>query len=126
EGLLLEPHNGILLDLWLTLATWHAYTKLRLYSSSTVQHFTSATTELGMQARRFIRTTCEAFFFSALAGTPLPLTLYPKFESRSPLAATYKYHLLGDYPEAITRLGTTDSYSTQIVRFFAFVCLEPF
>jgi hypothetical protein len=29
--------------------------------------------------------------------------------------ATYKFHALGDYVEAIRRFGTTDSYSTQIV-----------
>lgn len=29
---------------------------------------------------------------------------------------TYKYHALGDYPNTIRRIGTTDSYSTQPVR----------
>lgn len=28
---------------------------------------------------------------------------------------TYKYHSLGDYPNTIRRLGTTDSYSTEPV-----------
>ena len=28
---------------------------------------------------------------------------------------TYKFHSLGDYPEAIRQFGTTDSYSTQLV-----------
>ena len=32
---------------------------------------------------------------------------------------TYKYHALGDYCDTIRRFGTTDSYSTQSVSFFA-------
>ncbi|KAJ7635896.1 hypothetical protein B0H17DRAFT_899754, partial [Mycena rosella] len=112
EGLLPEPHNGILLDLWFTLATWHAYTKLRLHSSSTVQGFTSATTELGVQARRFIRTTCEAFVTYEL---PKETAGRARREAQKKSAsgktsnssttkkrktwntATYKYHSLGDY-----------------------------
>ncbi|KAF8595596.1 hypothetical protein BDV93DRAFT_456545, partial [Ceratobasidium sp. AG-I] len=31
---------------------------------------------------------------------------------------TYKLHAMGDYADAIELLGTTDSYSTQIVRNF--------
>jgi hypothetical protein len=30
--------------------------------------------------------------------------------------STYKFHALGDYANAIRQYGTTDSYSTQIVR----------
>jgi hypothetical protein len=33
---------------------------------------------------------------------------------------TYKVHALGDYVATIKRLGTTDSYSTQIVSFQVF------
>lgn len=33
---------------------------------------------------------------------------------------TYKLHALGDYPRTIRRFGTTDSYSTQTVRFPAY------
>ncbi|KAJ3768539.1 hypothetical protein FB446DRAFT_608422, partial [Lentinula raphanica] len=29
---------------------------------------------------------------------------------------TYKFHALGDYPWTIRTFGTTDSYSTQLVR----------
>ncbi|KAJ7671071.1 hypothetical protein B0H17DRAFT_848463, partial [Mycena rosella] len=126
EGLLPEPHNGILLDLWFTLATWHAYAKLRLHSSPTVQCFTNVTTELGVQARRFIRTTCEAFVTYEL---PKETTSRARREAQKNPAsgktttkkrknwntATYKYHSLGDYPVVISTLGMTDSYSTQIV-----------
>ncbi len=32
--------------------------------------------------------------------------------------STYKYHVLGDYPDLIARFGTTDNASTQTVSFF--------
>jgi hypothetical protein len=31
---------------------------------------------------------------------------------------TYKFHALGDYPDTVTRFGTTDSYTSEIVRSF--------
>ena len=37
---------------------------------------------------------------------------------------TYKYHVLGDYPETIQEYGTTDSYSTQMVRPFPSMVLK--
>lgn len=38
---------------------------------------------------------------------------------------TYKMHAFGDYPSSIEEFGTTDSFSTQIVRFvFNYGCVE--
>jgi hypothetical protein len=36
---------------------------------------------------------------------------------------TYKHHALGDYVDTIRRFGTTDSYSTQPVRFYPMICM---
>lgn len=36
--------------------------------------------------------------------------------------STYKYHALGDYPDLIATLGTTDNASTQTVR--ALICVH--
>lgn len=131
EGLLPTPHNEILLDLWFTLATWHAYAKLRSHSSSTIRRFTSVTTELGVKARRFIRTTCNFYVTHELqkeATRRARREAQKKFTTAAKTSnttsakkrkswntATYKYHSLGDYPHIIPTLGTTDSYSTQIV-----------
>ncbi|KAK6985226.1 hypothetical protein R3P38DRAFT_3450728 [Favolaschia claudopus] len=61
EGLLPELHNGIVLTVCFTLATWHAYAKLRLHTSSSLGYFRNTTTDLGVQMRRFNRTPCEAY-----------------------------------------------------------------
>ncbi|KAJ7016995.1 hypothetical protein C8F04DRAFT_1339278 [Mycena alexandri] len=61
EGLLPEPHNGILLSLIFTLATWHAYGKLRMHSSSSIGAFRNVTAEFSASARHFKRTTCKAY-----------------------------------------------------------------
>jgi hypothetical protein len=37
----------------------------------------------------------------------------PKFKKLN--LETYKYHALGDYPNMIRRMGTTDNFSTQPV-----------
>ncbi|KAJ7651841.1 hypothetical protein B0H17DRAFT_900963, partial [Mycena rosella] len=126
EGLLPEPHNTILLDLWFTLATWHAYAKLRMHSSSTVRRFTNITTELGSQAQRFIRTTCAAFETyelpkettqrarrdAQIKSTSGGTSSSSGKKRKSWNTATYKYHSLGDYPDVILQFGTTDLYST--------------
>ncbi|KAJ7116153.1 hypothetical protein C8R43DRAFT_1138022 [Mycena crocata] len=131
EGLLPGDHNDILLDLWFTLAAWHAYAKLRLHSSSTIQSFRNVTTELGVRARKFLRTTCEEYVTFELdkevakrarrdaqknaAGNKTVATNTTTTKKRKNWnTATYKYHALGDYPDVIPEVGTTDSYSTQI------------
>lgn len=132
EGLLPETHNDIVLTLWFVLATWHAYAKLRLHSSSTIRCFRAVTTELGTKARHFIRTTCNTYVTYELpqetkrrarreaskktASTKNTSNGQKKRKSWN--ISTYKYHSLGDYPDTIIQMGTTDSYSTQIVSFF--------
>ncbi|KII83441.1 hypothetical protein PLICRDRAFT_79810, partial [Plicaturopsis crispa FD-325 SS-3] len=61
EGLLPAPHDAIVQDLLFSLATWHAYAKLRLHTDTTLDHFDDATTSLGTILRKFVRETCEAF-----------------------------------------------------------------
>ncbi|KAJ7460440.1 hypothetical protein B0H11DRAFT_2286106 [Mycena galericulata] len=129
EGLLPEPHNEIVMTLWFVLATWHAYAKLRLHSSSTIQCFRAVTTDLGANARRFLRTTCETYVTYKLPQeTKKRARREASKKSKSTKTAgtasgkkrkawniaTCKYHSLGDYPDAIVQIGTTDSYSTQV------------
>ncbi|KAJ7085599.1 hypothetical protein C8R44DRAFT_901648 [Mycena epipterygia] len=128
EGLLPETHNDIVLTLWFVLATWHAYAKLRLHSSSTIKCFRAVTTELGAKARHFICTTCNTYVTYELpqetkrrarreaskkSASAKKASNGPK-KRKSWNISTYKYHSLGDYPDTIIQMGTTDSYSTQI------------
>lgn len=132
EGLLPGRHNGIVLDLIFDLATWHAYAKLRLHTEHTLDHFDAATTYLGEAVRKFQRTTCQHYITTelpqehaargrrtaALAAqnnhSILTSQLKPKQKTLN--LSTYKFHALGDYPSTIRQYGTTDSYTTQIVR----------
>lgn len=131
EGLLPEPHNTIVLTLIYIFATWHAYAKLRLHSSSTIRSFRVVTTTLGAAARRFVRTTCKTYTAYELPqerdrrarrqaqkksksnANPGVKNLPKKRKDWN--LSTYKWHALGDYPDTIINFGTTDSYSTQIV-----------
>ncbi|KAF8896664.1 hypothetical protein BD779DRAFT_1466557 [Infundibulicybe gibba] len=54
---------------------------------------------------------------SGSSATALPSLPPPSAKSRYLNVSTYKFHALGDYARGIRLYGTTDSYSTQIVRF---------
>lgn len=113
------------------LATWHAYAKLRLHTEDTLAFFDSATVVLGETVRKFSRTVCSHYH-----TTELPHEHAAHGRRMAAIAAkqpqnaqgrtvgvkvkllnlqTYKYHALGDYPNTIWCMGTTDSYSTQPV-----------
>ncbi len=126
------------------LATWHAYAKLRLHTETTLSLFDSTTKLLGSILRRFANTTCSVYETrelpreeaargrrkAALAkkknatgmGTSKKGAEKGKEkESGGPARkllnlCTYKLHALGDYVQTIWRFGTTDNYSTQVVR----------
>ncbi|KAF8121257.1 hypothetical protein EV363DRAFT_1568842 [Boletus edulis] len=129
DGLLPEPHNSYVQDLLFDLATWHAYAKLRLHTTDTLNFFDNAVTSLGVTACRFLNKTCEAYYMQELPqetavrsrrvaalvaknGVPVPSGTGEAKQKRLNLQ-TYKYHALADYPNTIQLQGTTDSYSTQ-------------
>jgi hypothetical protein len=122
------------MDLLFTLATWHAYAKLRLHTDKTLKSFETVTKTLGKQLRRFVKTTCAVFDTKELPkevaarakraarqaaqsgsvpSANAPVTSGAK--SKTFNLSTYKLHALGDYADTIRRFGTTDSYSTQMV-----------
>jgi hypothetical protein len=108
-----------------------------MHSDSTIVSFRVVTTELGSQARRFLRTTCETYRTYELpaeynrrarraakknsksGSDPTTATTNTKLTKERKLwnLATYKWHSMGDYPDAIVEMGTMDSFSTQIVSF---------
>lgn len=133
EGLLPSPHNEMVLDLLFVLATWHAYTKLRLHTSTTLQKLQNVTKMLGSVLRRFSQTTCEAYqtrelpqeeaawgcHQAAMAAKEGPSGRHTQPTKGSKLRklnlCTYKLHALGDYVNTIREFGTTDNYTMQVV-----------
>jgi hypothetical protein len=134
EGLLPEPHNRIVMDLLFELATWHALAKLRLHTETTLRFLDNSTTRLGQYLRRFQSETCAAYNTkdlpqeeaargrrkAAMAAkgkgkekdNPAPKAS----KSRKLNLNTFKLHSLGDYVQAIQAYGTTDNFTTQVVR----------
>ncbi|KAJ7189662.1 hypothetical protein GGX14DRAFT_580522 [Mycena pura] len=116
EGLFPEPLNTLVLHLVFTFATWHAYTKLRMHTGRTVDTFRSVTRELGTQARRFIRRTAGITVYELPQERNRRVQREAKKRGKSASSAsqtspkkakylnlsTYKWHAMGDYPDAIT------------------------
>ena len=132
EGLMPAKHNKIILDLLFILASWHAYAKLRMHTETTIRLFEKVTIELGRQVRLFKKVTCSVYDTKELPkemaarGRRQAAEIKKSrrnVDSTKELASkrkqlninTPQFHALGDYPSAIRRFGTTDSYSTQIV-----------
>lgn len=131
--------NNLLGSLLFDLATWHAYAKLRLHTDTTVRSFRTVTSTLGRTVRLFIKEVCSQYDTTELphemaahgrkeAKKQATLAVLPKISdaatpSKRKLTSTrkilnlstYKYHTLGDYPDLITRSGTTDNASMQTV-----------
>jgi hypothetical protein len=117
------------------LATWHAYAKLKLHTDTTLNEFRTITSTLGTAVRTFIKEVCSKYDTTELPHemaargrrqaaltkkTDKPRASQTRLTSiRKQLnLSTYKYHALGDYPNLISRFGTTDNASTQTVRGF--------
>lgn len=130
----------MILDLLFVLATWHAFAKLRMHSTSTVTIFDGVTKTLGQLLRRFNDHVCPKYntretpselkkrasrkASEAAKKSQLPATVNLKdTEKVAPTKrnfnlAAYKPHALGHYSSWIRRFGTSDSYSTQTVFVF--------
>jgi hypothetical protein len=136
DGLLPEPHNTQLLTLLYRLAEWHALAKLRMHTEHTLQRLEEATRTIGHELRTFRDWTRTAFTCKELPretaararnkqqkqaqkGTTMSSQSTKSTPAKVKLfnLNTYKLHALGDYVQTIRLFGTTDSYSTQIVRF---------
>ena len=134
EGLLPPPHNEIILDLLFVLSTWHAYTKLRLHTNTTLNSFNTTTTKLGQFLHLFVSKTCSVFktreppreeaargrrnaVMRAKKGTAKGKEKAARTDAKAKTfnLCTYKLHALGDYVNAIWCHGTTDNYNTQVV-----------
>ncbi|TEB22838.1 hypothetical protein FA13DRAFT_1640684, partial [Coprinellus micaceus] len=144
EGLLPDGHNDRIQDLLFAMAHWHALSKLRMHTDTTLQLLDSWTSVLGEAARTFAALTCSLFQTrelkseyearkrkesqrSSRKGGKGEPNINPTQSSvsdeggRKPRGwslSTPKFHSLGDVVNYIKRAGTTDSYSTQLVCYF--------
>ena len=127
EGLLPRKDEEVVLDLVFILSTWHAYAKLRLHTDHTLASFDALTKPLGTALRYFSGKFSDNFDTKELPketeAQKRRATTDGKTNRKAPSGkarfnlSTYKLHALGDYADTIRQRGTTDSYSTQMVRF---------
>ncbi|KAG2072995.1 hypothetical protein BDR04DRAFT_976047, partial [Suillus decipiens] len=121
-----------ILDLLFNLATWQAYAKLQLHTEETLKSFDAATVILDKTVCKFKQITCEVYITTELPhehvaqgylqaalaanqqGTLAKNRGSPSYGKKLNIQ-TYKFHVLGHYPNTIQMRGTTDSYSMQPV-----------
>jgi len=113
-------------------AEWHALAKLRMHTDSSLDLLEKLTTEFGQLMRQFRDLTCTEFTTMELpkeaaararrtqqqvghTGTAQPTEPAQQRRTKCLNLSTIKFHFLGDYVAWIRRMGTTDSYSTQLV-----------
>lgn len=110
-----------------------AFAKLRIHTETTLKMFESTTILLGQEIRRFRDKVCpkhktvelpreetarirrNAAIIREIGSSNVKESTRRGRMIRYLNLDTYKFHSLGDYPEAIRKFGTTDSYSTQLV-----------
>lgn len=131
EGLFTDEQYHKISRVVFTLAKWHTLAKLQRHPESTLKALDLETTALGLRLRVFQRYSAIAFpsvvetnsefearhrreIRKAIARNTTPPVHFVKAPKDYSMS-TYKLQALGDYVKAITRFGTTDSYSTQIV-----------
>lgn len=115
-------------------AEWHALAKLRMHTDATLDHLKSLTKEFGRLMRQFRDLSGSQFQTVEL---PRELAARKRQQQRVQAKAvnqstlntgslsqkrkilnliTPKFHSLGDYVQTIQMFGSTDSFSTQVVR----------
>lgn len=151
EGLLPDEHDEMIQDMLFTLCTWHAYAKLRLHTTSTLNRLKAMTKALGKCLWTFSTKVCTQYETKELpreeaARVRRQANAAKKGKSKQTRSnprgmdsdstsrcqklfnmLTYKLHALGDYVAAIWMFGPSSSYSTQIVSSIIFsVQITPF
>ncbi|KAG2745189.1 hypothetical protein P692DRAFT_201868719 [Suillus brevipes Sb2] len=127
EGLFPPEHDAVVQALLFRFAEWHALTKLRIHSESTVTILEDTFKKLSQMLRKFQGYTCAAFNAVELpkekaarqrkAQSSDTSNVSPDSSGARPKKfnlGTYKFHAMGDYARTIRLFGTTDSFTTQI------------
>ena len=126
------------------LAQWHALAKLRQHTAFSINTLRHTTTRLGHELREFRRYTAEIEVYETpselsarqrrtrkrarpRAALALDSDCFDEADAAIPSRQrkyfnleTSKLHSLGDYPDMIETVGTTDSVSTQTVSGFIY------
>jgi hypothetical protein len=107
-------------------AEWHAFTKMRMHTESTLTHLEGITKELGKLTRKFEQATCLRYTTSELQreAEARPKRRGKNRQQQSGSSKRpkflnlfmYKWHALADYVPTIRLFGGSDGFSTQIVR----------
>ncbi|KAG9110206.1 hypothetical protein FRC07_008220, partial [Ceratobasidium sp. 392] len=138
EGLLPHSIEGRILTLLYVLAQWHGLAKLRRHTSVSLTALRHTTTRLGHELREFQSYTSELEVYeTAKEHAARQQRARKKARPRAALdrnseAAdldepapdigrrrkyftldTIKFHVLGDHPDSVESVGTSDSISTQ-------------
>jgi hypothetical protein len=131
EGLFPEDHDALIQTLLYRFAQWHALAKLRLHSETTLTVFDKTFKKLTRQLRKFRDFTCVTFTTVELprekaarerkatrerSGADIADAGSGRQKSKKFNMNTYKFHAMGDYVYSIRLFGTTDSFTSQIVR----------
>lgn len=123
------------MDLLFELCTFHSLAKLRLHTEWTLDDLEHSTERLGKLLRNFESSVCADFFTTDLpsevrARGRRAAAKAAKHGGNAPQATTaakgpkprklnlnsYKPHALGDYARYIRMFGTTDNYTSALVR----------
>ncbi|KAF6742517.1 hypothetical protein DFP72DRAFT_830415 [Ephemerocybe angulata] len=118
--------NTFVRRLLFEMATWHALSKLRLHTKSTVSDLRSSTKRLGSLLRQFVKDICPRYATRELRkeaekrtrraqaknkGSPKEVDRGANPKSMN--LVTAKLHALGHYADSIMAYGTTDNTTTQ-------------
>lgn len=127
--------NDRILTLLYVILSWHGLAKLRLHSDITLKLLRQETIRLGKELRMFQSEVCSRYETYETpkeaasrvraaasrmqsAGAPANVEGLGARRRRTFNLSTSKIHALGDYVDEIITYGTTDNFSTQLVRFF--------
>ncbi|KAG2056709.1 hypothetical protein BDR06DRAFT_1039209 [Suillus hirtellus] len=135
KGLFPADHDEIIQLLLYRFAQWHALTKLRMHSESTLSVLDKTFKCLTHQLHKFQKFTCNTFTTMELPkerAAHKHKATHQCLTSDIPDAGgggqrtkkfnmnTYKFHTIGDYLQTIQLFGMIDSFTSQIV------CEHPF
>ena len=129
EQMFRPEYDSIIQDMLWELAQFHGFGRGRIHWTTSLLMFDNSVITMGTAIRRFQMGVCPFIDTRELpretdsrqhrkkasANDGQPVTITPK--TRRLNLNTYKYHRLGDYPQAVREFGPLDVYSTQTVRF---------
>jgi hypothetical protein len=135
EGLFPHSVNLQIQDLLFTMASWHAFAKLRLHTDNSLNVFRGLTTAFTLQIQHFANKVCPKFdtvqtpsecaaIICAKAAKVKNKNAQASSQGMKRIAKCFnintpKFHSIIHYSDNIAKYGMTDSYSTQIVCYIA-------